>query len=152
MFENKDLLMMMSECVIEVEKLKYEVNPILSVKFTKGRKNTLAYLKLDSKCSYNPYGNQYDDVQYRMCVNEIFENLSDDYYQDLKTLIMHEVVHAIKIDPSRKNYPHPYLLHSELYDEITKEIENVYGYRDINSKEKDINKLPRLSKYFIQHV
>ena len=136
-FTNQDLEQMLGECVSELEALGYEVLPISSIEFTKRKsRNQFGFCKLSKDCyfDYSKWewaGNM--SVYIRITGNLSFAPIK--YRNNLKTLVMHETIHAVKAPAGLKNtnsIPDFDTPHGLRYDMIKERVERELGYHNID--------------------
>lgn len=147
-FNDDDLNEMLIDCVSDIKRLNYELFPILSIKFTKGSKKSMAYIRRDKNCSYNLDTMRFENVAYHIRVHGMFKQLQENDYNDLKSVVMHEVIHAIDLSKISDKYWFPALLHGSKYNEIKNEVEQTYGYKHIHDTSMETNELNKMDIFF----
>lgn len=136
-FTNADLEQMLEECIAELKSLGYEVLPITSIKFTKRKARHLyGFCKPSKYCYFNYSKWEWEgdiNVYIRITGNLAYTPI--EYKQNLKTLVMHETIHAVK--SNEKNTKKPVIPtfdtpHGERFDAIKKRVESELGYKNID--------------------
>ena len=138
---------MMVQCVQELKEIGYTVGDIRSISFSRGRKTALAYCRGDKDYHYNPYKCEYENPAFHIRVHGAFRDLDESYRDDMKALVMHEVIHAVDCPYYRKMMHNLVGIpdHGPEYIKIKNDVERVYGYRDIHDPE--LKNDTRLHKY-----
>ena len=140
-FTDNDLKEMMDDCIVQVKRLGYDLYPILDIKFSPGAKNAMAYIRPDINTFYDPYKRSFVNVKYHIRVHGMFKELGRKDYMNLKSLVMHEVIHAIVPDDPEEAKFSPGTVHNLRYLTIKNRIEKEYGYKHIYDRElKDLKK------------
>ncbi|MBR2759704.1 MAG: hypothetical protein IKD66_00905 [Solobacterium sp.] len=131
-FTNNDLEMMMDQCIQELSKLGYPVGEIRNISFSPGSRTALAYCKAVQDRSRNPMEKEVLDYTFQIRVHGAFRDLDERYETDLRTLIMHEVIHTVDLSKLRSDKKRSGILnHGSDFLKVKEEIEQTYGYRHI---------------------
>ena len=138
-FTNQDLEQMLGECVSELEALGYEVLPISSIEFTNrvSRKRVGSCNTDKKKCYFDPLSLSWKGVPtVYIRITGNLRYLPDEMRDNLKTLVMHETIHAIKApentiaaDAIIYDFATP---HGDRYDMIKERVERELGYHGID--------------------
>ncbi len=138
-FTNEDLEQMLAECVSELESLGYEVLPISSIEFTnKASRKRFGSCNTDKKkCYYDPLSLSWKGVPtVYIRITGNLRYLPCEKRMNLKTLVMHETIHAIKApensiaaDAIIYDFATP---HGDRYDTIKERVERELGYYSID--------------------
>ena len=136
-FTNQDLEQMLNECVSELESLGYEVLPISSIEFTKRKsRNQFGFCKLSKDCYFDYSKWEWTgNMSVYIRITGSLALIPDEYKQNLKTLVMHETIHAVKAPAqitTRKSIPDFDTPHGERYDLIKERVERELGYTSID--------------------
>ena len=138
-FTNEDLEHMLNECISELESLGYTILPISSIQFTnRNSRNRFGVCKVDTKiCDFNQITGEWEGtptVYIRITGN--LRYLPLEMRSNLKTLVMHETIHAIKAKKPADNkkmlifaFNTP---HGDRYDHIRDTVERNLGYKHID--------------------
>ena len=137
-FTNKELEKMLEECISELEALGYELVPISSIQFTnRNSRYRLGVCKNDkSFCYFNQITRKYEGiptVYIRITGN--LRYLPLEMRSNLKTLVMHETIHAVKAPENISENALIYDFatpHGERYDCIKDKVEKFFGYKHID--------------------
>ena len=131
-FTNEDLKKMLEECIGELTSLGYILLPVTDISFTNRRgRYRLAVCKYDSSSQkYDRRQRRYvGDTRVRIRITGTFVTLPRRERKKLKTLVMHELIHAVE---DRGLYGPAMTGHGQRYDEIVTHVENSLGYKNIN--------------------
>ena len=135
-FTDEDLEQLLKECISELESLGYELVPISSIKFT-NRNSRCRYgvCKTDNnKCYFDPFTFRLEGtptVYIRITGN--LRYLPLEMRSNLKTLVMHETIHAIKAPESDDRLPTDFATpHGNRYNHIRDDVEKNLGYTHID--------------------
>ena len=131
-FTNEDLKKMLEECIGELTALGCTLLPITGISFTNRRgRCRLGFCQYDPKtqvCS-RQLKRFVRDPKVRIRITGTFVKLPRREKKKLKTLVMHETIHAIE---SHGIYGPGMTVHGERYDEIVRHVETSLGYRSID--------------------
>ncbi len=131
-YTEDDLRKMMTDCIAEVRSLGYELHPILSIQFTPGLQTCPGYLKADS---FNRYSllDQSGMAAFHIRIHGALKNLDRcaEDYNALKTVVMHNVIHAVSLPEVEKRILCSHLPYCDEYDRIRNEVQAAFGYSHI---------------------
>ena len=128
-FTEKDLEQIKDKCVAELNALGYEVLPIEAVKFSGRLRKYYATAQLTKNSLKSSHNGIIDSPVIEIVVRKDLSFLDVRWKENLKCLIMHECIHAIK----SRNFPNEIMtMHGPDYDKIKTNIENIYGYAGID--------------------
>lgn len=144
-YTDEDLKEMMDDCIRQVKELGYDVFPIVDIKFSPGSRCGFAYLRSHKDMDYDMNTKTWKNVAFCIRVHSFMKDLSADDYMEIKAVVMHEVIHAIK--------PHdgvgfPYLSHGDIFIRTKNEVEAAYGYKHIWDSTKKERVSEKLVQYF----
>jgi hypothetical protein len=127
-YTEDDLRKMMIDCIAAVHSLGYELHPILSIKFTPGLQTCPGYLRADAFSGYGPY-HPFGVNAFHIRIHGALKDFgsSAEKYNDLKTVVMQEVMHAIFLPEAEKRLFCGYLPHCDEYDWIQNEVQAAFG-------------------------
>lgn len=131
-FTKEDLTQMKDECVQELEKLGYEVLPIDDIDFSRKLKLGYAAIHASKRCYRNRKNGDYENAAAVIRIQSAMSELPELWRNEIKIIIMHECIHAIK------NTLYPKRLftdHGAEYDTIVDIVEKRYGYVGIDSND-----------------
>ena len=137
-FTNEDLEQMLAESISELTSLGYEVLPVTSIQFTnRNSRYRYGFCKIDDKLFYfDPYAFQWvGDLTVYIRITGNLRYLPPEKRSNLKTLVMHETIHAIKA-PEPANGEKVFRLfdtpHGDRFDSIRDRVERELGYQHIH--------------------
>lgn len=129
MFAKTDLVQMKNECVSELEALGYEMLPIEDIDFSSKLRASYAIAKPGVACRRDKETHLIVNPGVIINVDITISYLDNTWKKEVKTLVMHECIHAIK----HENFPHQLMTaHGKQYDKIKDHVENIYGYIGID--------------------
>jgi len=138
-YSGADLEEMLKDCIAEIERLGYSVYPIRGIHFWKGTRYTMGRIICPEMPEYDKNSGLFRGVEALIEIHRIFTDLRREDYMALKALVMHEVIHAIRMPKKLRGQSvlrNPFVSHGLLYEKIKKEVETAYGYRCIYPHEE----------------
>lgn len=129
MFTKENLVQMKNECVSELEALGYEMLPIVDISFSKRLSTSYGICRARSGCIRNRKTREFENIGLVIVIDYAMSLLDENWQDQLKLLVMHECIHAVKTD----EYPYEIVVrHGPEYDSIAKNVEAAYWYKGIN--------------------
>lgn len=139
-FTNKNLSKLLKDCETELNSLGFFLFPITKIAFSKRLKNAYGYCRMDKGCIFDPSVGRYKDITLNITIMDGLSKLDSSKEHDLKTLVMHEAIHAIDISkspdaPENTGEEFPGIItHGVTYDLIKKRVEKELGYHGIDDE------------------
>lgn len=130
-YTNDDLKKMKDDCVEQVKAQGYDVHTIVGIEFDKRLSRALGNIGPILIKPVKPSEWRDREVTLFIKINDQYRHSGPESCMDLRTTVMHEVIHAIKVPETMRSSRSMMLGHGPVFDEIKTHMEKVYGYENI---------------------
>lgn len=131
-FTDADLKELFDECKNELESIGYSIVPVTKIGFSSRMRTSLGVCKTVKDCYFDYNKKEYVNPAVIIEIKKALSELPRKYTSFIKTLIMHECIHAVKTNDFPFNVV---LAHGAKYDAIKEKVEAKLGYCGIDDDE-----------------